>query len=287
MNAIEVDDSLILRKDWLSMDEFIADLKTKPNLCGEVDINNGSQGGAEWYGTESLDDTYRLVDNGWPEGLSRMKTLYGNLKPVEGELADRHQMRFCESGDEVDVGRYVTNEPECMIDFDVVQVPAAGRIVKIIANVMASCGFSPEAIFLRGAAACMLADLVEQSGLRSEIWAVIAGGNTGSGRYDRDTAATDYRVKIKSPDQPLEMDRLAFALANASMLRRLFFKSMELLPEDTFHKHVGNGYLYPRNPKAEPGTILVDALLYGFGETLSNETVAPFVDKMLKSFMES
>lgn len=278
---LEVPEENMLRREWFGVDSFLSDLKSKPTPVptkwGSEDPNQE----VSWYGTESLAEAINQGEYGWVNGLNRIKALYSDLKPVVCELADRHIMRYAESGDEADIGRFVSNEPECMVDFDVIQVPATGRIVKLVAVINQSAGMNADQVFLRGAASVALADLIERSGLRSEIWAVCPG-NVSDGK----NWGADFRILLKAADQPLEMDRMAFWLASPSTFRRLFFRAFEQLPLDVFKKYVGRSYQRPKNPKREAGTILVDCLQYGFGNDLTNETVPAFVQKMLDSLME-
>jgi len=238
-------------------------------------------GKVDWFGTSSFEEAVRLAEHGWPDGLARIKTLSSKLKPLMTEQTERHISRFCEAGDEVDIGRYVTGEPECMVDYEMKIVPAAGRVVKILANVSASCGIDTEQMFMRGAAAVMLADLVEQSGLRSEIWISSAGHC-----YDGGPGKVDMRVCIKKPDQPLEMDRVAFMLANPSVFRRLMFMAYEQLTRAEWNKHIGEGYTLPCSAPTSNNEIGVDALQYGFGNDVTEENCAALVDAMIQRYME-
>jgi hypothetical protein len=278
MSYLDLHESKILRREWDSMETFLRDVKTKPVLSG-THCSVAGQGGIEWYGTETWDDALHQSENGWPEGLSKIEKLTKTIKYVEGEKADRHATVFAECGDEVDVGRYVTNEPECMMDFKVIQVPAAGRVVKIITNMGASCGLEAKSLFLRGAAAVILADVIEQAGLRSEIWIVSAATN-----YDH---GYDYRMLVKAADQPLELDQCAFSLASPAMFRRLMFRAFEQTESELFSRHIGSSYGSPANAKKEPGSIEVDALQYGFGNNLTDETVPKFVNAMVEKYFET
>lgn len=276
-SVIQLEDDRINRREWVGIEPFLAEIKTKP-VRQRLYEHSGTTGKSGWFGTSSFEEAVTQAENGWPEGLQQIRTLYGSLKQIEGEKAERHVMRYAETGDEVDIGRFVSCEPDCMVDFDVMIVPATGRVVKLVASINASAGIEGRQLFLRGAAAVMLADLIDQSGLRSEIWLDSTGQNGSYG--------INWRMLLKSPDQHLELDRLAFSLASPSMLRRLMFRAYEISDPSLFNMYIGHGYTSPMNPKPERGTILVDCLQYGFGNNLTNETVPAFVQKMLDSLME-
>ena len=271
----------ILRREWDSMGAFVQQMKQP--AVGHPACNGSEQNNPSWSGSSNYQQAIDWAEKGWLEGLERIKAMTGALKKLEGDKADRHIPRFCESGDEVDIGRFVSGEPENMIDFDVVQVPAAGRVVKLVVNISASCGVSADAMFRRGAAAVMLADLIEQSGLRSEIVVVSGGTRSGQG-----PDGVDFRVTVKRADQPLELDRVAFMLASPAAFRRLMFRAYEQLTTEEFNKHIGWAYTTPMNIKVEgEGNIEVDSLQYGFGnEIRSDADAVKFVEKMLASLVD-
>jgi hypothetical protein len=265
------------RRNWESFADFVDDMR-KPGDRGNE--SSSVQNDEEWTGTKSYQHCLELADNGWPEGLKRMKKLMGDLRNIDTHDAERFLPRFVEAGDEVDVGRYLSGEPENMMEYNIVHVPASGRVVKLLVNVAASCGISAEAMFLRGAAAVMLSDLLEQSGLRAEIVVASAGRNGDAG--------VCYTVTVKRAEQPIELDRLAFMVACPSVFRRLMFRAYEQLPPEEFNKRIGSWYTLPMNADTkEPGAIVVDTLQYGFGNELNTDTDAiKFVDKMFDSLLK-
>jgi len=103
-------------------------------------------------------------------------------------------------------------------------------IVRIAVNVVCSAWVDPQDIINRGAAVVALIDKIQSEGRRVEL---IAFCHIAGRRNDRLIMA----VTVKRPEEPIDMDRVAFALAHPSMLRRCFFRVVEFL----YPHHLG-GY---------------------------------------------
>jgi hypothetical protein len=95
-------------------------------------------------------------------------------------------------------------------------------IVRIAVNVVCSAWVDAQDIINRGAAVVALIDKIQSEGQRVEL---IAFCHIGGRRNDRIIAS----VTVKRPEEPIDMDRVAFALAHPSMLRRCFFRVVEFL----------------------------------------------------------
>jgi len=103
-------------------------------------------------------------------------------------------------------------------------------IVRIAVNVVCSAWVEPQDIINRGAAVVALIDKIQSEGQRVEL---IAFCHIEGRRNDRLIMA----VTVKRPEEPIDMDRVAFALAHPSMLRRCFFRVVEFL-----YPHYLSGY---------------------------------------------
>jgi len=95
-------------------------------------------------------------------------------------------------------------------------------IVRIAVNVVCSSWVEPEDIINRGAAVVALIDKIQSEGQRVEL---VVFCHIESRRNDRIIMA----VTVKRPEEPIDMDRVAFALAHPSMLRRCFFRVVECI----------------------------------------------------------
>jgi hypothetical protein len=177
------------------------------------------------------------------------------------------------SGDEVDVGLYLSGEPECMTDWVMAETPSFGKVVKVIVHLTGTAGVSAEALMYRGLLACLLIDTLEASGLRCEVW--------GLPKCSADNGGDDPKylaqVLLKPADEPVELDRLAFMLAHPAVFRRFGFRLMEQEPEGSWaYEESTDGYgVSVPLPEAERRA--EDGILYIGGEHLSYSSDAAVI----------
>ena len=104
-------------------------------------------------------------------------------------------------------------------------------IVRIFCDIGAVWYTSTEAMIRKGAAVVALIDQIERSGQRVELIA------TQISKTHRQYDEQHIFITVKQPDEPLDLDRISFAVAHPSMLRRVCFRIMEV----TYDKPV-SGY---------------------------------------------
>lgn len=207
----------------------------------------------DWHGTRTYTEAVNLLHNGWAEGAKLM------TKSQSRELPDTDAFGFTavhsECGSEVDVGRYLAGEPECMVDWNIQRIKAPGRIASIALNATVSSGFTQEDFQARGVSALKLIDTLESSGIRCEVL-LLQCSRIGEAMWC-------MKVCIKEPEQPLDLDRMAFMLMHVSIYRRFVFRLLEQLPENYFQTFASTGGTPADFPAQhlQPNTIVVPKLL--------------------------
>jgi hypothetical protein len=185
-----------------------------------------------WAGVDLFDDAVKLAETGWAEGAAKALALRGSIDSAVRQIVSSRQSQFVYdlTGDVVDVGKYLGGEPECFLTTEQNGESSSGSIVKLVANLAASGAVSTESLFARGAVILAAIDILESLGHRVELW--IAKGSLG----ERNNAHQTFAL-AKPASQPLDADRIAFALCHAACLRKLAFSIMEQhghLPNDTY-----------------------------------------------------
>jgi hypothetical protein len=175
-----------------------------------------------WSKTESLADACELAKMGYRDIRPKVDSI---MDIMEERLADRFGNRFVTeyrvSGSSVDMGKFVTGEPECMIDWQEEPAASMGRVVKIVVAGSASHTIDPDWIVKRGTAVVALIDTLHKLGVGVELWwDSTINGTERSGEH---TTA----VRLHSSAEPMDVDDIMFALAHPSMLRRLTFAVQE------------------------------------------------------------
>jgi hypothetical protein len=110
-------------------------------------------------------------------------------------------------------------------------------IVRIGFETVVSAGEQVDSIMRRGAAIGALIDALESHNIRCEVTAVARDCKCYA-MGDETAGYVLFETIIKAAEAPLDLDRLAFAVAHPSMLRRITFAVLETLPAN-IRKHIG------------------------------------------------
>lgn len=176
-------------------------------------------GRSDFYGTDTFEQAVALARTGWPEGAAKAAALRASIAGTINDLiaAKAAAYAYDVSGQWVDVGLHLSGEPECFgvetQDSSVLNQP----VVKLVFNAAASAAVGSDSLIARGVAAVAAIDILEATGRRVEVWLVKGG------LRKRGTATNTIRVLLKRADQPVDVDRVSFALACPACLRRLLF----------------------------------------------------------------
>ena len=212
----------IIKQRFDSVEDLLAWQESTPQIPKSQ--NQSHVGSDSFCGDASFDDAAKLAVFGWEEGAKRIEAERHAMVDKISSRIVRHDLFYDVEGQGIDVARYVEGEPECWQHFVPVETKSqSGRIVRILVNCAYSAHVKPEVITARGALICALIDAMELAGYSTEVSMLLAASNGNK--------LTDFRCVVKRSDQPLHLGRLAFALAHAAMLRRLFFTVEERTPQ--------------------------------------------------------
>jgi hypothetical protein len=195
--------------------------------------------------TDSLREAINLCKYGWPEGRERVLKAMSDLS-IEDSLSNLGQVieyDFDTSGDEPDVGLFLSGEPENMIKYSVDE-SVMGRNVKLLVNVSQHAFVDPSIITRRGIAIVAATETASAAGFGVQLEAV---EHTVSSRYNEDMSV-EYRIPLAEAGSYLNIDTLTFAIVHPSFLRRLVFALNENEPSDIRDKMgfwEGRGYGAP------------------------------------------
>lgn len=199
-----------------SFDAFVEAAKIVPPTANPRDGSRASRSpGDTFYGVAQFDDAVALATAGWSDGARRCSELRASVDGAVREAVVSRKAGYGWEvvGDCVDIGKFLTGEPECWLTSVPDGESTAGPIVRLVANVAASASVGMESLFVRGAIVFAAIDVLESLGHRVEL--VVARGTTVHGK------TLNIFVTVKSANQPLDADRLAFCLCHPAFLRRL------------------------------------------------------------------
>ncbi|WP_433475145.1 DUF7192 family protein [Spirillospora sp. CA-142024] len=200
-----------LRPIW-SWQEFV------DRACAPDSIADGSgrHSTAEWAGA-SWDETMLLARDGWTTVLPEVDAEVAELRErVKDEVLTTALVPAWDvTGSEVDIGAYLSGEPECMVDAVPQRISARGRVVTFLVPAGLVTDTPHSAVHNRGTALAALCSSIIASGHSVEIW-------SGFCPYVSETERYASVARVISAAEPLDMGRLMFVLAHPAMLRRLW-----------------------------------------------------------------
>lgn len=163
-------------------------------------------------------------------------------------------------GMDVDIERYLTGEPECMIEYPIAEILSTGPVVTMVVGMNYSAIQTKEAILAQGRLAVALAMALSACGYSLEIWSEMHTSDTGDYRMEDCPHSIKVRVKVLEAGTSIDPAGLTYALAHPSMLRIFGFSAMHLAPDT--HKsacRIGAGYGNPRkiDPKDWPDNAII------------------------------
>lgn len=165
------------------------------------------------------------------------------------------------SGSLVDVGAFVSGEPECMIEIPPARTTKFGRVVTLCASISYSSAISEKTLIARGKVITALALELSRLGIGLELYADFSASG-----YDTAKRTLRSRVLVKGPNDVLDPAKILFAYAHPGMLRVLALCAMHGLPQ-SFKDALGvsswGGYGSPCPPKEDlpDGTIYLPEIL--------------------------
>lgn len=198
---------------------------------------------SDWDGNVSWENAKRLAVSGWDEGLNEIDKVVAEMSPLISDKVLRPTLEYQVVGCNLDVGRYLSGDPECFQVKKQEVDAGAGRIITLVCSISCSADISSKTIIQKGAMVCALVDALECSGNRVEVVCNSAsskysnqhsrqGGNKASGWIEVD-------ITLKKANQSLNLAELAFCLGHPAMFRRMVFSMRELVGWSDFSHNYG------------------------------------------------
>ncbi|MBC7523676.1 MAG: hypothetical protein H7239_04475, partial [Flavobacterium sp.] len=174
-----------------------------------------------WSGGLDWNESKRLALMGWQKGLVEIDKFQATVNDLITSKIVRHKPVYAVAGNYIDIGNYLSNNPECFITKEYDENNQKGKIITIVCSISFSAGISPEIIIQRGAMICSLIDAIEYAGYRAEVVCNEASSNSPWDRdgNNKEVGWFEIDVTIKKANQPLNRIELAFCLAHPAMLR--------------------------------------------------------------------
>lgn len=177
---------------------------------------------AEFSKTKSFDEAIELFKNGWSDMATK---LVQKLKVIENQIQPNMRPKniMNMAGYQACVPAYLNNQPNAM--FSKKNVPVKQKVITVNKSVDYSGMIKADIIIEESIKALQVIKKLEAQGLRVNL-NVVLGTSAGGKQFI-------MQIKIKAANEKLNVSKLAFPLVHPSMLRRLFFRFIEVYPKFT------------------------------------------------------
>jgi hypothetical protein len=185
----------------------------------------------QWSGTPNFDEALRLARLGWNEGRARIASGLAAANMANKPLA-RPTRSYDVAGAFPHMPRAIAGDPCNMVNLGNTAI-AARPIVRILIPRFQSSGTSQQTIENWGIAILSHIDAMEDAGYSCEL----VSGLICKCPYR--CHILNLQTTIKRAGEPLELDRLAFAIAHPSSFRRIGFALIERYCPSCFSSNYG------------------------------------------------
>ena len=230
MNVHTVNETEVIEYD--SLKEFYDYLCKTPFNDAFRWANHASVNGDYYFTqTNSFDEAVELFKNGWSDMATK---LVQKLKVVENktELTMKPKNVLSVAGYQAIVPLYLQGVPNNMVTKKMTLVKQ--KVITLNKSIDYSAGVNTDKIIEESIKAMQIIKKIEAQGYRCNLNIVI-----GSSKEKRFIV----KIRVKSANEKMNVSKLAFPLVHPSMLRRLFFRFIEVYPNVT--KSFVSGYGSP------------------------------------------
>lgn len=184
--------------------------------------------------TKNFDEAVELFKNGWSDMATQ---LVQRLKAIENKtertMKPKNTLSVC--GYQAIVPLYLQGVPNNMVSKKM--VPIKQKVITLNKSIDYHGGVDPDTIIDESIKAMQIVKKLEAQGYRCNL-NIVLGSSAG---YPEKQFVV--KVRIKSANEKMNISKLAFPLVHPSMLRRLFFRFIEVYPHVT--KSFVDGYGVP------------------------------------------
>ena len=237
-----------------------------------ADDGDNQQQGHDWYGNATLKEAVILARYGWHDGVNAVSAQRDHIESdVMQSVSRTLQEVFPDvQGSFPNIPALCTGDPESMWHIQNVEkeeLGIDGKFVRIYTPLTVPYYVKKHELLKWGACIALMVDMLETMGVMVEVvgnhhvYPKTFKVSKMSGLKDRGPGLGSFNmlninIRIKDYEQPLDMDRLSFALCNIAFIRRVYtayFERFEVC-EDAI-----NNYGVPMaevGPQTEPGVRL-------------------------------
>lgn len=216
------EDKKVERVEFDSLKDFYDYLCITPfNDAFRWERHSSVEGSKSFTETSNFEEAVELFKNGWSDMASK---LVQKLKVIESKTEPTMKPKTCLSvcGYQPVVPLFLNGVPVNMVNKKM--TPVKQKVITVNKSIDYNACTSAEQIIDESIKAMQIVKKLEAQGMRVNL-NIVLGSN--------ESKAIVVKVRIKSANEKLNISKLAFPLVHPSMLRRLFFRFIEVYPGTT------------------------------------------------------
>ena len=220
----------------------------------------------QFTGTKSFKEAFDLAETGWTNRKT-VSQIADQLNVTSTAQIKQATTTMAVAGSYVDIGTYMSGDPNCMVEFEEQDAP---KTVRVGFNISTSAHADETTFNLRGAIVLAMLSKLAESGYSTEIIVYDA-------MYSDCREHCDAFV-LKPSDRYMDEDAVSFWCSHPSALRRLMFRMNEC-NNDEIVKHFGfNGGGYGSPSELVSNELAKDALNLDINIDYNKSTVKSAVE---------
>lgn len=180
-------------------------------------------------------DACGMFRDGWSKHVDALREATSSVNVLQSQMVQMYNV----VGDECDIGRYSTGDPECMFDYGLDQ--GLARYARIMVDITYPHTYEERTIVNFGLKIAKVVDALVLAGVAVELWVRMQVFT----RNGDDTAK--IALKVMGAGENMHLGRLAFAIAHPAMLRYVMTVGCELFDmsiRQKFKFYGGGNYGY-------------------------------------------
>jgi len=194
-----------------------------------------------FHTTDTFEEAHTLATDGWHEIRGKVDAHLLPLRERLGQvLAVARDRAYDLAGHEVDFDRYLSGEPECMIDDIFTEQPHNGKVFTMLVDSTLTWDNDADDVAKRGAVLCALVEAFDMLGFQLEII-----GEWTLRPKDNAPGFASILTRFNNAGEPMDIDTMMFALGSPDWFRRIGFGFGEREP--IMHKFGFDGRYYGWN----------------------------------------
>lgn len=233
----------ILTLEFTNIDSLVEYINQPVNNCfdGMRQSSQTLESANSWKGTRNYNEAVNLLKYGWSEESEKLTE---KIKLAKQPTPNTSRRKIYQSvvGYTPIVPNYLMGVPTDMVNCKTIQTKQ--KVITLNKDISYNAGYSTQMIEDNSIKAYQIMQSIEASGVRCNM--NIIWGDTFN--LSKNVKGIIIKARIKNSSEKLNVSKTSFPLVHPSMLRRIFFRVLETIPElkveDRNHQLTG-GYGYP------------------------------------------